>query len=401
MKQYTYENTGAFVKTFELKYPISGELDGLTFAVKDNIHVKGYKTSYGSKPWLNAHPVEVVNAVCVDQLLNAGATCLGKTVSDEFTSSLDGESYFYGTPLNPKAPEHIPGGSSSGSASAVACGLVDFALGTDNAGSIRVPASLCGIWGMRPTTHRVSEAGVLPFVPSVSTTGILASTLDSLAKATRVLLSSQAEKEIEITKIYLLKDVFDIACCEVKDALQPLLTRLAQNRIQIENISLSDILGSDITLYQCNEDVLRIVQSIEVWNSIGSWIKINNPEMGARAHMGLKDIEALERSSVINHAYVKYEEIYLKLKEFIKPGELFCYPTVPVITPAKNQLDTFEQAMKFYQPTMAVTAFAGIGKLPEITVPGATWNSLPIGLSITAGTYQDEFLLKAAQILFT
>ena len=79
--------------------------------------------------------------MCVEQLLNAGASCIGKTISDELTCSLDGESHFYGTPVNPKAPDRIPGGSSSGSASAVACGLVDFALGTDCAGSTRVPAN--------------------------------------------------------------------------------------------------------------------------------------------------------------------------------------------------------------------------------------------------------------------
>ncbi len=396
---YSMSDARAFVETFNIEPIHSGILSGLTFGVKDNIHVKGYKTSYGSKAWLNAHPIESIHAVCVEQLLNSGGQCVGKTVSDEFTCSLDGESYHYGTPLNPKAPKHIPGGSSSGSASAVACGLVDFALGTDNAGSIRVPASLCGIWGMRPTTHRISEAGVLPFVPSVSTVGILANSLCNLSKAMSVLLCNETEAKITPTKIYLLKDAFEIAAPEINTALQPMLSKLESHDIKVEKITLSDIVDFDLTLFQCNEDILRVVQSAETWNSIGSWVKANNPEMGPRIEMCLENFEGLDRS-IINKAYINYELIYSKLKQFLKPGILMCYPTVPVVTPLKNQLDTFEQAMQFYQPTMAITSFSGIGKLPEITIPGCTFNTLPVGLSLVAGTYQDEFLLRAAKLIF-
>src|SRR4029077_5312214 len=98
------------------------------------------------------------HAVCMEQLLAAGARCEGKTVSDELAFSLIGENHFYGTPLNPRTPGRVPGGSSGGSASAVACGLVDFAVGTDTGGSVRVPSSNCGIWGFRPSHGFVSVA---------------------------------------------------------------------------------------------------------------------------------------------------------------------------------------------------------------------------------------------------
>ncbi|WP_197673663.1 amidase family protein [Stappia sp. ES.058] len=98
----------------------------------------------------DAHPAPVHNALCVDQLLASGARCVGKVVADEFTYSLDGESFYFGTPRNAKAPDRVPGGSSSGSAASVANGLADFSLCTDAGGSVRVPASLCGLWGMRP-----------------------------------------------------------------------------------------------------------------------------------------------------------------------------------------------------------------------------------------------------------
>ena len=106
----------------------------------------------------------------------------GKPWPMNIPTALMEKAIFTGTPVNPKVPERVPGGSSSGSASAVACGLVDFSIGTDSAGSIRVPASLCGIWGMRPTLHRISEAGVLPFMPSVSSVGAFANDIQVLEK---------------------------------------------------------------------------------------------------------------------------------------------------------------------------------------------------------------------------
>lgn len=104
MKHYNNDSSNAFVETFHIHSKQSGKLDNLTFAVKDNIDIAEFKTSYGSKPWFNTHPPAVNHAVCVEQALNAGASCIGKTISDELTCSLDGESHFYGTSVNSNAP---------------------------------------------------------------------------------------------------------------------------------------------------------------------------------------------------------------------------------------------------------------------------------------------------------
>ena len=168
--------------------PATGRSTGLRFAVKDLIDVAGHRTGCGNPDWLATHPPARVSAVCVDQLLEAGAACEGKTISDEVAFSLLGENFFYGTPLNPAAPDRVPGGSSCGSASAVACGLVDFALGTDTGGSVRIPASYCGLWGMRPSHGIVSVAGVMPFSPTFDTVGILAGSGDVLERAMGVLV---------------------------------------------------------------------------------------------------------------------------------------------------------------------------------------------------------------------
>src|SRR5881409_2776312 len=182
--------SSAFLTTFELPPTGSGMLDGLCFAVKDVIDVAGWKTGCGNTTWRDSHPTAVANAVCVEQLLQTGARCVGKTICDELAFSLLGENHFYGTPLNPQAPDRVPGGSSSGSASAVPCGLVDFAVGTDTAGSTRVPASNCGIWGFRPSHGVISPAGVNPLAPSFDTIGILAGSADVLIRAVGVLLAA-------------------------------------------------------------------------------------------------------------------------------------------------------------------------------------------------------------------
>src|SRR5438046_6872385 len=161
----TGNERNAFVTTFDLRCTGSGSLDGLCFAVKDVIDVAGCKTGCGNPTWRHSHPTAVAHAVCVEQLLRAGASCVGKAICDELAFSLLGENYFDGTPLTPRAPDRVPGGSSSGSASAVACGLVDFALGTDTAGSTRIPASNCGIWGFRPSHGFISLAVVNTIAP--------------------------------------------------------------------------------------------------------------------------------------------------------------------------------------------------------------------------------------------
>lgn len=400
-RKYSFETSNAFVTTFDIKPYQSGPLDDLIFAVKDNVDVGGYKTSYGSKPWFNAHPPAKCHAVCVEQLLGAGARCLGKTISDEFTYSLDGESYFYGTPINPKAPERIPGGSSSGSASAVACGLVDFAIGTDCAGSTRVPASLCGIWGMRPTLHRISEAGVLPFSPSLSTVGIFAEKFNVLEKVMHVLLCSNTiTYQNSIKNIYLLEDAFNLADQEIKEALQETIYHLRKiNNIHVASISFSEIMGEKIDLKTCNEKILRELQNAEIWNAIGSWIEAYGPEMGPRIRAGLEHPKETDRTA-LNEVLNWRERIFTKIFHFTKPGDLFCFPTVPMVAPIKGELDHEEKATNYYDRTMSVTSFAGAARLPEISIPAAKIVNIPVGLSLVAGHYQDEFLLDATKQLF-
>ncbi|KAL0365150.1 UNVERIFIED_CONTAM: Outer envelope protein 64, mitochondrial [Sesamum angustifolium] len=212
------EDFGAFIERFELlpspqppppaaRLPLSG----LTFAVNDNFDIKGYITGYGSADWKRTHVAAGKTAIVVTTLLRSGATCLGKTVMDELGFGILGENKTYGTPINPAKPSHIPGGSSSGSAVAVAAQIVDFALGTDTFGCLRVPASFCGILGFRPSHGIVSTVGVLPNSQSLDTVGWLASDPSVLHRVGHALLKLNLLEPKRTRRIIIADDLFQLS----------------------------------------------------------------------------------------------------------------------------------------------------------------------------------------------
>src|SRR4051812_31786779 len=228
MPTISSEQSGAFIEKFSLPPTKDGPLRGLRFAVKDLIDVVGHPTGCGNPTWLATHPPATVSAVCVEQLLSAGAQCEGKTITDELAFSLLGENHHYGSPLNPAAPERVTGGSSNGSASAVACELVDFALGTDTGGSVRVPASNCGIWGWRPSHGFISVAGVMPFSPTLDTVGVFTRSAELLQRIAAVLLATDipAKPATPPGSVYLVREAFQLADPSVSDALESAIGRI-------------------------------------------------------------------------------------------------------------------------------------------------------------------------------
>src|SRR5436190_19129771 len=152
--------------------------------------IAGYRTGGGSPDWIAAATPAASSAATVRRILDAGATIIGKTICDEFFFSVTGANAHYGTPTNPRAPGRLPGGSSSGSAAATAAGACDFALGSDTGGSVRVPASFCGVYGLRPTHGRIDMAGVMPMAPSFDVPGWFASGPGVFRRVGEVLLDA-------------------------------------------------------------------------------------------------------------------------------------------------------------------------------------------------------------------
>jgi amidase len=398
MQVVSREESGAFVESFSLAPTREGQLSGLRFAVKDLIDVAGHRTGCGNPTWLATHPPAAVHAVSVEQLLAAGAECAGKTVTDEVAFSLLGQNHFYGTPLNPAAPDRVPGGSSSGSASAVACGLVDFALGTDTGGSVRVPASNCGVWGWRPTHGLVSVAGVMPFSPTLDTVGVLARDSDVLQRAAAVLIggtSSQAFGEPGI--IHVVHDAFALVDAEVRNVLQSVLDGLPEAFNQHLRESLLGELCSDASAADLSTwlDTYRMLQGREALSSLGGWVAEATPEFGPATQAGFEYIRALDRSR-IGEAVGRREHYFRLLRSALGPRDLICIPTAPTMAPLKGSI-SYDRKGDYYRRALSLTAIAGVGRLPQVSMPLATVGGVPIGLSLIAAHGEDLFLLHVAR----
>lgn len=385
MSKYSIESSRAFVSNFTLHPYAEGLLDGLTFAVKDLIDTKGSVTGCGNLAWERSHPEAVVNAICVEQLLSAGATCKGKTVTDELAFSLIGKNHFFATPINPKAPDHFPGGSSSGSASAVACGIVDFALGTDTGGSVRVPASNCGVFGFRPSHGVGSLAGVMPFAPSFDTVGVLASKMDVLSKVVLTLTGDMHVGTNKAEDIYILDDIFSGCDPVIQEGLSPII-----KEIKPKKINLSDIVGEKID-YQELFKVYHTIQNSEIWSCLGAWISDEAPELGPATKSNLYNLAAkVDRKSI--QACIEFRERFAgALNRFLRQGNLVCFPTTPALALKLDAID--EQVLGAYYPrALGVNAISSLSRAPQISLPLGNCGGVPAGLSFIAAHSYDNLL---------
>ena len=393
----------AFIEGVEVDPTRSGLLDGLSFVVKDLIDIGGYKTSCGNPSWGDTHPPASMNAVCVEQLLDAGARCVGKTVSDELAFSLLGENHFYGTPLNPKAPDRVPGGSSSGSASAVAQGFADFALGTDTGGSVRVPANNCGVWGLRPSHGFISVAGVNPFAPTFDTVGILARSAEVLARVGSVLLACEDAPGEGPSTIHLLKEAFYIADPAVRQALEDPVQRLRDLfGGRLRDTSVREIIDGESEAsegsFQTWYDTYGVLQWAEIGSCLDAWIEATKPVFGPETAQNFALVKSLDRRQV-RPAAQRREEYFRKLRAFLRPNDLLCMPTTPALAPLKGSMVSRGQssAGDYYPRTLSLTSVAGIGRLPQVSLPLAESGGVPVGLSLLAAHGRDAFILEVAQ----
>jgi amidase len=395
----TVAQSNAFVETCEVLPTGSGSLDGLRFAVKDLIDVAGWKTGCGNPSWRDSHPPAVVHALCVEQLLRAGGRCVGKTITDEMAFSLIGQNHLYGTPLNPRAPDRVPGGSSSGSAAAVACGLVDFALGTDTGGSVRVPANNCGIWGLRPSHGFVSVAGVNPFAPTFDTVGILASSAQMLRRAGTVLLACPPTAAEEVGTIHVIREAFALADAEVQQALTEPMQRL-RDRFgeRVQEFSLREM-TSDETDANLSTwlDAYCVIQWAEIWSCLGAWIASDKPEFGPATAPGFELTKQLDRRRIAEG--VERRERYCRhLRSLLGPHDLLCMPTAPALAPLKGDSPLRSSSgLGYYPRALALTSVAGLGRLPQVSLPLGNCKGVPVGLSLLAGHGNDGFLLEVVE----
>jgi len=366
-----------------------GKLSSLTFAVKELYDVKGFVTGAGNPHWKNTHPVAQATAPSVEALLNEGATMMGKAISDEMAFSLDGENVHYGTPLNSKCPDRIPGGSSSGSAAAVTGGLVDFALGTDTAGSMRIPASYCGIYGFRPTHGAVSLEGVHPMAPSFDVAGWFARSPDVMARVGSVLLGIEMP-EFKADKFVIARDLFDTKDRSIASEYDAFIQRLP--RLPVEIIE-AEIGKPDFSTWI---EVLRNIQWWELNQAHGEWIFQNLDKFGEEIRGRLEKISSVTREDMEEKRLAR-KQLMSYIENILPPGTIAAFPTAPGIAPLKGR--PIDEARASRINTMRHTCIATVAGLPQVSMPLIENNGCPIGISFMGARGQDGQLLAAAQML--
>lgn len=366
-----------------------GPLDGLTFAAKDLFDVAGHPTGGGNPDWARQNPVPARHAWAVQALLDAGATLIGKTITDEVSLGILGENAFEGTPLNPAAPGHVPGGSSSGSASAVAQGLCDTALGTDTGGSVRVPSSFCGLHGIRPTHGRLDLTGMLPQAPSSDTTGWFARDAQTFARVSEVLLSEPVGEGLP-TRLLIATDAFGFAEPAVAEALQPVLDRLKRLVPAAEEVVMAP---QGLSVWGRAQ---RTLQPVEAWNTFREWVERDNPRFAFSVAKGLV-MGAATPEAERGWAELLRREVCGRMRHLLPPGTILAMPTTPfpapkaglplnVLTPLRDQI-------------LCLCAQGGLAGHPQLNIPGATVEGRPVGLSILAARGADTLLVRTALAL--
>jgi amidase len=362
----------------------SGPLDGLTFGLKDIFDVAGHRTGFGSPDWLATHGEASSTATAAALLLEAGAHLSGKTHTEEMAFSLTGENPHYGTPINPAAPDRVPGGSSSGSAAAVAGGLVDFAIGSDTGGSVRAPASFCGVYGIRPTHGRISLAGACPLAPIFDTVGWFARDAALLARVGHVLLGGTAAAP---GRVLLAQDAFALALPGAADALAPALARVTALLGAVEPVTVSD---DGLPAWF---DVFRVLQYDDIWTAHRSWVTRVRPTFGPQVGPRFVAVAQVQPQEVAVMRERRVE-IMARLDALLADNAVLVLPTVPDIAPLLRlpPADT----VAFRERALAMLCIAGLGGLPQVNPPFGSRHGCPIGLALIAARGNDEMLLDIA-----
>lgn len=362
-----------------------GVLSGLRVAVKDLFAVAGHAIGAGNPAWLRKAPVESAHAAAVQVLLRAGADIAGVARTDELAYGLSGINTHYGMPPNPAAPGRVPGGSSSGPASAVALGLADIGLGTDTAGSVRVPTSYCGLYSLRPTHGLVPDTGLIGLAPSFDTVSWITRTPHLLGRVSDVLLPRCSARPVE--RLLLAMDLFDL----VDPALrQPLLDAA---RAWADRLAVPLQPGSSTCAARLEEwaEALGVLQAAEMWHLHGSWLQAHHEAVSplvASAVAAGEDMPA-EYLAWARDTVSRARDV---LAELIPPGTALVQPATPTEAPPPGPAVT---GVALRTATVQLVCAASVAGLPVLTLPGVRGPAGPAGLSLVAASGSDRALIGA------
>lgn len=386
------DTAGAWVPhgRFVLPGAPGGPLSGLAFAAKDVFDVAGHPTGAGNPRWLATHPVPQASSPLVEALLAAGATLHGKVLTDELAYSIHGDNAHYGTPLNARAPDRVPGGSSSGSAAAVSARLVDFALGTDTGGSTRVPASYCGLWGLRTTHGLLSREGLVPLHPSFDTPTWLAHDAATFARVGEVLLPArQAPTWKRAVR-------WSAAWTQADDAFQPALQAAWQaltGTLELQPHELAE--GAHPPLDTWRQHYLH-ASAHEGWQVHGAWIAGSEPGFAPPVAARWRFASTVSQDAA-QAAWDAIHDVRTFVRGVIGEDGVALVPSAASVAPLRDASPESVDAVRMR--TLRITCIAGLAGLPQVSLPCRTAEGLPIGLSLVGPVGSDAALIALARRL--
>ncbi len=364
----------------------NGILLGMTFLCKDMCYIKGYKTSCGN-PDFYKHSTKAKNyAPFLKKILNEGAILKGITICDEFFYSIIGENKHYGTPVNLKAPNCVPGGSSSGSAAALTKHDYDFTIGTDTGGSVRVPASFCGIYGFRPSHGRINLSNIYPMSDSFDTLGWFSNHKDKMAKVGKVFFNNFKSVDIEEKNIVIPIDMIE----DLEDEIKSQFYNYCDSKFKsLRKVKLSSFKKSNLA------NCFRIIQAYEIKSNFLPWITKFKPKISTEVNSRFEMVKTISDN--------EYKEALELRKEFIKEinknlpnGYFAIFPTTPSSAPFKGRSDN--DLAEFRKKIMEFTSIAGLSSRPQINIPKFNGKTGPIGLSVLGYNMTDEIILNNLNI---
>lgn len=376
----------AFAKFLSVPGASAGSLAGLTFAAKDLFDVAGHVTGGGNPDWARTHAAASAHAPAVARLLKAGASLIGKTHTDELSRGIYGENAHFGTPINPAAPARVPGGSSSGSAVAVAAGQCDLALGTDTGGSVRAPAAFCGVLGIRPTHGRVPIAGVIAQAPSFDTVGWFARDTALLERAGQVLIDGW-RAPTKPRKLVVATDLLALADPAIGAMVRAKIERLRWHFSFVELRALSSHPIADWLAAQTTH------QGYEAWRSFADWIDRTNPRLGFEV------ADALFRNRAVTaDAYAAAQRFraarQAEVLAWLDESTVIAFATTPFIAPLRDLPRSQSWALR--ARLVGLMCVAGTLGAPQLSLPMGQVDGAPVGLSLLGAPNADENLLALA-----
>lgn len=365
-----------------------GPLAGLTLAVKDIFQVAGYPNGWGQPTRLAEAEPDTETQSVVQKLLNAGISVAGKSQCEELCFSLTGINKHYGAPVNGAAPDRVTGGSSSGSVSLISNRIVDVATGSDTGGSVRAPASYCGLIGLRTTHGRVSLDRTMPLAPSFDVFGWFAKDAETYAAVGDVILDDD-EDDTPLTRLIASPNLDALL---LSDADYLAYAKAAE---QVEKH-----FGTERECSEVPFDIekaywaFRKCQAYDSWQALGPWISSRKPDLGPGIKERFAFGESLSKEEFEASTGDRLD-MRVKLEEWIGKDGLLVLPTVPSCGPLKSESEETLQA--FREQALMLLCLSGNSGLPQITLPLAEVYGAPLGLSLIGPRGSDKRLIAIAK----